>query len=187
MPVIELLVSGVLLGGIYALIACGLNLIFGVMRVINFAHGELVAISALAAVSMVTTLKLPFWAAVATLPFAMAAVGWLMQNMVLRKLEGMPPIMSLLATYAISTILVNAAILVWGGGYMPESVSPGARMLGLVCFVASCPFNLTAWEMTSPNSMALDRRNRELVGDLFGLACNCPTPQPRGQAIFMDP
>jgi mercuric ion transport protein len=72
-------------------------------------------------------------------------------------------------------------------GLFPESVSPGARMLGLVCFVASCPFNLTAWEMTSPNSMALDRRNRELVGDLFGLACNCPTPQPRGQAIFMDP
>ena len=79
------------------------------------------------------------------------------------------------------------AVLCSAADLLPESVSPGARMLGLVCFVGSCPFNLTAWEMTSPNSMALDRRNRELVGDLFGLACNCPTPQPRGQAIFMDP
>lgn len=83
---------------------------------------------------------------------------------------------------SIKTVLGNVAVKPF-----PESVSPGARMLGLVCFVGSCPFNLTAWEMTSPNSMALDRRNRELVGDLFGLACNCPTPQPRGQAIFMDP
>ncbi|MGJ7530587.1 branched-chain amino acid ABC transporter permease [Variovorax sp. GB1P17] len=154
MPVIELLVGGILLGGIYALIACGLNLIFGVMRVINFAHGELVAISALAAVSMVTTLKLPFWAAVVTLPFAMAMLGWLMQNMVLRKLEGMPPIMSLLATYAISTILVNAAILVWGGGYigMPGVLSGSITLLGhnvslsrLVSFVVALGVSLAIW------------------------------------------
>jgi branched-subunit amino acid ABC-type transport system permease component len=46
MPFSELLVGGLLLGGLYALMACGLNLIFGVMRVINFAHGDLLAIGA---------------------------------------------------------------------------------------------------------------------------------------------
>ena len=47
MPVADLLVGGILLGGVYALMACGLNLIFGVIRVINFAHGDILAIAAL--------------------------------------------------------------------------------------------------------------------------------------------
>ena len=46
-PVADLLVGGILLGGVYALMACGLNLIFGVIRVINFAHGDILAIAAL--------------------------------------------------------------------------------------------------------------------------------------------
>jgi branched-chain amino acid transport system permease protein len=132
MPFGELLLGGILLGGIYALVACGLNLIFGVMRVINFAHGELVATAALAAVSMVMVLKLPFWLALVTLPFATAAVGVVMQHLVLRKLEGAPLIMSLLATYAISTILVNLSILAWGGGYtgMPGVLSGSVDLFG---------------------------------------------------------
>ncbi len=47
MPLTELLVGGILLGGVYALMPCGLNLIFGVMRVINFAHGDILAVAAL--------------------------------------------------------------------------------------------------------------------------------------------
>jgi branched-chain amino acid transport system permease protein len=117
MPIAELLVGGILLGGVYALMACGLNLIFGVMRVINFAHGDILAVAALSTISIVVGFKLPFWVAIAIVPIGSAALGMGLYLLVLRRIEGAPLIMSLLATYALSTILVNVAILIWGGGY----------------------------------------------------------------------
>ena len=75
MPVAELLIGGILLGGVYALMACGLNLIFGVMRVINFAHGDILAIAALSTVSIAVGLKLPFWVAIVVVPIGCAAFG----------------------------------------------------------------------------------------------------------------
>lgn len=156
MPIMDLLVGGVLLGGVYALMACGLNLIFGVMRVINFAHGDILAIAALSTVSIAAGLKLPFWVAVIVVPLGCAALGALIHLVVLRRLEGAPLIMSLLATYALSTILVNIAILVWGGGYsgLPGVLSGSLRVLGinvsisrLVSFVCAIGVSLVVWWM----------------------------------------
>ncbi len=133
MPFAELFVGGILLGGLYALMACGLNLIFGVMRIVNFAHGEFLAIGALTAVSLVAGYKLPFWAALVIVPVGMAALGLALQLLVVRRLMDAPLIMSLLATYAISTILVNASILVWGGGYqgLPGVLAGSVDVFGL--------------------------------------------------------
>ena len=133
MPVADLLVGGILLGGVYALMACGLNLIFGVMRVINFAHGDILAIAALSTVSIAVGLKLPFWVAIVVVPIGCAAFGALIHPLILRRIEGAPLIMSLLATYALSTILVNVAILIWGGGYsgLPGVLSGSIRILGI--------------------------------------------------------
>jgi branched-chain amino acid transport system permease protein len=156
MRVIDLLVGGILLGGVYALMACGLNLIFGVMHVINFAHGDILAIAALSTVSIVVGLKLPFWVAVLVVPIGCAALGALIHLVVLRGLEGVPLIMSLLATYALSTILVNVAILIWGGGYsgLPGVLSGSVRVLGinvsisrLVSFVCAIGVSLAVWWM----------------------------------------
>ncbi len=118
MPILELLLSGILLGGVYALMAAGLNLVFGVMRIINFAHGDFVAVAALTTVSLVAGAKLPFWLALVVVPLLGAAFGVAFQWFILRRIRGAPMIMSLLATYAVSTILVNVAILIWGGGYI---------------------------------------------------------------------
>jgi branched-chain amino acid transport system permease protein len=156
MPVTELLVGGILLGGIYALIACGLNLIFGVMRVINFAHGDIMAVGALSAVSIVMVWKLPFWVALLVVPLGAAVFGLAVQRLILRRIEGAPLIMSLLATYALSTILVNISILLWGGGYtgMPGVLSGSFRALGIdislsriVSFAVAVAASLAIWWM----------------------------------------
>lgn len=154
MPFLELLVGGVLLGGLYALMACGLNLIFGVMRVINFAHGELLAIGALGTVSLVAGYHFPFWTALLLVPVFTAALGLVIHRLVLQRLANAPMIMTLLATYAISTILVNASILVWGGGYkgLPGVLEGSVRLLGvnvsisrLVAFVVALGVSLAVW------------------------------------------
>ena len=113
----ELLAGGLLLGGIYALMASGLNLIFGVMRVVNFAHGDVLAIGALLTVTLVGSLEVPYAAAVVIVPLLAAGLGLLIQMTVVRRVIDGPMIMTLLATYGVSTVLVNVAILLWGGSF----------------------------------------------------------------------
>jgi branched-chain amino acid transport system permease protein len=154
MPITELLIGGLLLGGLYALMACGLNLIFGVMRVINFAHGEFMAIGALSTVSLVAGYAFPFWLALLLVPMLTAAIGLVIHRLVLQRLANAPMIMSLLATYAISTILVNLSILTWGGGYrgLPGVLDGSIRLLGvsvsisrLVAFLVALGVSLAVW------------------------------------------
>ncbi len=133
MPFTELLVAGILLGGLYALMACGLNLVFGVMRVINFAHGDILAVGALTAVSIVAGMQLPYLIALLVVPVLAATIGLAMQWFVIRRIIDGPMIMSLLATFAMSAIIVNAALLIWGGGYsgLPNVLSGSIGLLGL--------------------------------------------------------
>jgi branched-chain amino acid transport system permease protein len=154
MPIWELLVGGILLGGLYALMACGLNLIFGVMGVINFAHGDFLAIAALVTVSLVVGLGLPFIVAVVVVPLLLAAFGYVFQAVILRRIANGPVIMSVLATFAVSTIIVNGAILVWGGSYrgLPGVLGGSVDLFGLhlsqsrlVAFVVAMAGSLGVW------------------------------------------
>lgn len=154
MPFLELFVGGILLGGLYALMACGLNLVFGVMRVINFAHGDLLAVGALTTVSIVAGMHLPYFAALVLVPLLTAALGLAMQWLVIRRIADAPMIMSLLATFALSTIIVNVSILIWGGGYrgLPTVLGGSVALAGmdiplsrLVSFVVAMAATLGVW------------------------------------------
>jgi branched-chain amino acid transport system permease protein len=154
MPFTELIIAGVLLGGLYALMACGLNLVFGVMRVINFAHGDLMAVGALTTVSLVAGLKFPYVVALVAAPLLCAAIGLAMQWLVIRRISEAPMIMSLLATFALSTIVVNLAILIWGGAPrgLPTVLSGSVAVLGqdiplsrLVSFAVAMAATLGVW------------------------------------------
>ncbi|MGI8424887.1 MAG: branched-chain amino acid ABC transporter permease [Chloroflexota bacterium] len=105
----QVAVSGILLGGVYALLAGGLNLIFGVMRVINLAHGELLMLGAYAAFWLFTLVGVnPIVALVIVAP-GMFLVGLALQALLVRRVVRQPPLTSLLLMFGVSLFLMGAA------------------------------------------------------------------------------
>jgi branched-chain amino acid transport system permease protein len=131
---VELLVSGIILGLIYALVALGFVLIYKASRVVNFAQGELLAIGAFAAHFFLVTLKLPFLLA---FPLALgftAVVGYTLERVFLKRLVGQPIISVIMATIGLAFFLDGVLHLTpYGAGsygypsFLPEG---GVTLLG---------------------------------------------------------
>jgi branched-chain amino acid transport system permease protein len=104
---LDILVQGILLGGLYALFAAGLSLVFGIMRLVNLAHGDLIVFAAFAILLAVSTLGLnPFLAALLAAP-VMFAPGWALQRFVLNRVLGKDILPPLLVTFGLSVALQN--------------------------------------------------------------------------------
>jgi branched-chain amino acid transport system permease protein len=110
---IDSLVQGILLGGLYALFAAGLSLVFGIMRLVNLAHGDLIVFSAYITLAFVSLLGLhPFVAAFVAAPL-MFGIGWLLQRLVLNRVLGPDILPPLLVTFGLSIVLQNALLETW--------------------------------------------------------------------------
>lgn len=118
MLAVELIVSGLLLGGIYALLAVGLNLIFGVMRVVNFAHGELLMLGAMATAWLSLVHGVHPFIGLVGVSIVIYLFGDVVQRLLIERLVEGPPVMSLLATFGLSILLVNLGLLIWGGSFL---------------------------------------------------------------------
>src|SRR3984885_3430733 len=106
-------VNGIVAGMILALIASGLTLIFGIMDVVNFAHGELFMLGAyLGVIVMATTGN--FWLALVVASLVIALLGAALQIVTLRPLLGRDPLMTILVTFGISLVLQNYALWQFG-------------------------------------------------------------------------
>ena len=117
MTALQLLVSGLLLGGAYALIAMGLTLIFGVMRLINFSQGEFVTLGMYGAVGVTTAWGAsPYLSLVVVIPAAIL-VGLLLERTIFRRIGSAPHAMQMLVTFGLSIALQNAMLLLFGGDY----------------------------------------------------------------------
>jgi branched-chain amino acid transport system permease protein len=107
---VDTIVQGVLLGGLYALFAAGLSLVFGIMRLVNLAHGDLIVMAAYLILILVTALGLhPFVAAAVAAPL-MFAVGWGLQRVVLSRTLGTDILPPLLVTFGLSIVIQNALL-----------------------------------------------------------------------------
>lgn len=107
---VDTVVQGVLLGGLYALFAAGLSLVFGIMRLINLAHGDLIVFAAYVILTLVASLGLnPFLAALIAIP-VMFAVGWALQFHVLNRTIGDNMLRPLLVTFGLSIVIQNALL-----------------------------------------------------------------------------
>jgi branched-chain amino acid transport system permease protein len=107
---LDVIVQGILLGGLYALFATGLSLIFGVMRLVNLAHGDFSILAAFIAVVAVQTLELnPLVALVVVAP-VMAGVGYALQRLVLNRLLGRGILPAVLVTFGLSIVIQNGLL-----------------------------------------------------------------------------
>ena len=107
---IDTVLQGVLLGGLYALFATGLSLIFGVMRLVNIAHGDLIVLAAYLALVVTETLGVnPLASLVVVVPL-MALIGYVLQRMILNRTLGDDLLPPLLVTFGLSVIIQNGLL-----------------------------------------------------------------------------
>jgi branched-chain amino acid transport system permease protein len=110
---LNVLVQGALIGGFYALFACGLSLMFGVMKVINLAHGDMAVVAAYAAVFLAPKLGVDqLWAFVVIVPL-FALVGYLLQRTLLQKAIDRDPFTTLLVTFGLSVVIENLLLEIY--------------------------------------------------------------------------
>jgi branched-chain amino acid transport system permease protein len=136
-PVIvtQAVVTGLLTGGVYGLVAMGLTLIFGVLDVVNFAHGAFLALALFVTYGLVQATGLhPYLALLIAVP-VMFCLGWILQYAVLNRAMGRPLQNQLLITLGFSLLIENALLLFLGGD--PRTVKfPGNRGLPVLGAVA---------------------------------------------------
>ena len=134
------IVQGMLLGGLYALFVAGLSLIFGVMRLVNIAHGDLIILAAYMGLSTTVMLGVhPFLALLIVMP-AMAALGYVLQRGILNHTLGPDILPPLLVTFGLSVIIQNALLETYtadprklpGGAIETASVDLGGITLGVL-------------------------------------------------------
>jgi branched-subunit amino acid ABC-type transport system permease component len=106
-------VNGLINGMILALVASGLTLIFGIMDVVNFAHGDLVMLGGFVGATTIATTG-SFWAALLAAAVVVASFGAVLQVSTLRPLLGRDPLTTILATFGMSLVLQKYALWQWG-------------------------------------------------------------------------
>lgn len=122
---LDTIVQGILLGGLYALFAAGLSLVFGIMRLVNLAHGDLIVMAAYLILTIVTVLGInPFLAALIAMPI-MFALGWALQRVVLNRVLGDDILPPLLVTFGLQIVIQNAIL----EGFSADSQRVGAGAL----------------------------------------------------------
>ncbi|MBB5461109.1 MULTISPECIES: branched-chain amino acid ABC transporter permease [unclassified Paraburkholderia] len=112
--------NGIVIGAFYALMALGLSLILNLSGVINFAHGGFLAIGAYLAYTIMPYVG--FWAALVIAPLLTAAIGLLIERVLIRPLYGRDPLYSLLLTFGLAFLLQDGSRYIWGPQTLPYQI-----------------------------------------------------------------
>jgi branched-chain amino acid transport system permease protein len=113
--------SGLVLGGLYVLIAIGLSIIFGLLGIVNFAHGAFFTLGAYLALTLV---QLFGWPAVVLAPVIVGGIGMLAEKLLISRLYDKEPLISLIVTFALALLIEAAVRLIYGGIGQPFSPPP---------------------------------------------------------------
>ncbi len=140
---LQALISGILMGGIYALIAIGLSLIFGVMRIINFAHGEFLMVGMFISYWLIKVTDMNPYIAVVIVALIMYAVGYLFQkyplNTLLVREKTREPISILLFTAGLMIVLQNLTLMLFGADARAVDTIYTGRTFDIGAIIISIP------------------------------------------------
>ena len=107
-------VNGLTVGGVYALIAVGYTMVYGVIELINFAHGEIYMLGAFIAYQLVTVYHIPFFPAIIITVLICAVAGMMLDRLAYRPLRNAPRLAALITAIGASIFLQNLALIKWG-------------------------------------------------------------------------
>ena len=185
---IQTILLGLLVGGVYALLASGLTLIFGVLHVINIAHGAFLILAAFLTYSLWSGIGLDPLLAIAITTPAMFAFGWLLYVAAIRRIRGAPVAASVLLTFSLALVIEGVMGVIWGNtshsvrpAYFNQSFSigdvflPKAQVYGFVlaAVVLSALYLLLTrtWLGRAIRASAINPQGAQLVGvDVDGVA-----------------
>jgi len=133
------LFNGLVNGSFYALLSLGLAVIFGMMRIVNFAHGAFYMLGAFIAYVLLQQVGVGFWESLVIAPLAVALAGALLERLVLRRLAGLDPLYGFLFTFGLTLVIQDAMRLrfgLQGQPYATPDALAGAVTLGAITYPA---------------------------------------------------
>src|SRR6201986_1203953 len=107
---VNAIIQGVLVGGLYALFACGLSLMFGVMKVVNLAHGDLAVVAGYLAVGVIAVTHMPVLWSIPVVVVLMAVLGYVLQRTVLQAAISRGELTTLIVTFGLSIVIENGLL-----------------------------------------------------------------------------
>ena len=120
--ILPYLISGISVGGQYALIAIGYTLVYGILRLINFAHGDVIMIGGYVSYITVSSLNLPGWLSVIIAMVVCTVLGIIIEGLAYKPLRSAPSLAVLITAIGVSYLLQNSALLIWGAD--PKTYKP---------------------------------------------------------------
>jgi branched-chain amino acid transport system permease protein len=185
--IIQHAIDGVLIGGVYALLAAGLTLIFGVMRMANFAQGGFVMLGMYAALSLYRSLGIDPYLMALPIGIAALVVGYLVERIVIERVPAGEIDAQMLLTIGLSYVIINAAVIVFGvtpktivlpythdlwnfGDFYARKALVFACLASLVMMAGLWAFLHHTWLGRALRATADDRSAAEICGMRVGIA-----------------
>ena len=191
---VNAIIQGLLIGGLYALFACGLSLMFGVMKLVNLAHGDLATVAAYIGIGVIAVIHIPFLWSVPIVVAIMAALGYVLQRSLFQSAINRGELTTLIVTFGLSIVIENALLQFFtadnrgigtGSSLISSSFSIGAGLqiawLDVVIFALAVVVLLSLQYFLSSSkygrlirAVADDREAAQLAGadyrHVFGIA-----------------
>ena len=113
MEFVSYLISGISLGSVYAIIALGYTMVYGIAKMLNFAHGDVIMVGGYISFCAMSYLNLPSWVAVLLAMLVCTVLGIVIEGLAYKPLRSAPSLAVLITAIGVSYFLQNTALLIW--------------------------------------------------------------------------